>query len=426
MTPRPLSWFASACGLFLPVLGCEAGGDRAAVSAAEITEADPAVTAYLDGASFASLSLQAKNDVRATLDSARGPRSRRAMVDFFASPSFVSLGSVADPQSCVSAGGVAQTLIAGWLRDASLVADPAADVDVRVAAWVTALGRTLAGASLAGLDPLMAQLGAAVSDAHPAFPSAITCSTTTTTPAPKTTTYAMIESGEGARDGRASLEDLFGRTLVVPPRSLVRDWSNLRARWQSLTARAPLTQKTALRDARRAGSATLVRDAHAARRFDAAIGLTDAMARGAISVDAQAMNVIHSAIADRRPGHLRLAGEDVSMGRGAGRRYLPGAAVVEAVADAFREAARRTADGEEVPAIAATLDRKLISIHPYVDANGRTTRLVTDLLLARAGYPPAIDAGVSSALLWEKRELDRDAHFERITRGMQRAVALLG
>ena len=30
------------------------------------------------------------------------------------------------------------------------------------------------------------------------------------------------------------------------------------------------------------------------------------------------------------------------------------------------------------------------TVHPFDDANGRTTRLVTDWLLARHGYPPAI------------------------------------
>ncbi|RYZ94990.1 MAG: Fic family protein [Proteobacteria bacterium] len=32
--------------------------------------------------------------------------------------------------------------------------------------------------------------------------------------------------------------------------------------------------------------------------------------------------------------------------------------------------------------------QRLLSVHPFQDGNGRTTRLITDLLLQHAGYPP--------------------------------------
>ena len=37
---------------------------------------------------------------------------------------------------------------------------------------------------------------------------------------------------------------------------------------------------------------------------------------------------------------------------------------------------------------ALTLQR-LLSIHPFADANGRTSRAVLDLILERGGFPPA-------------------------------------
>lgn len=40
--------------------------------------------------------------------------------------------------------------------------------------------------------------------------------------------------------------------------------------------------------------------------------------------------------------------------------------------------------------IALDAHYKLVSIHPFVDGNGRTARLVMNLLLLQAGYPPAI------------------------------------
>ena len=40
--------------------------------------------------------------------------------------------------------------------------------------------------------------------------------------------------------------------------------------------------------------------------------------------------------------------------------------------------------------IAAEAHYRLVSIHPFVDGNGRTARLLMNLLLMQEGYPPAI------------------------------------
>jgi Fic family protein len=40
--------------------------------------------------------------------------------------------------------------------------------------------------------------------------------------------------------------------------------------------------------------------------------------------------------------------------------------------------------------IASDAHFRLVSIHPFVDGNGRTARLLMNLMLTQAGYPPAI------------------------------------
>jgi Fic family protein len=40
--------------------------------------------------------------------------------------------------------------------------------------------------------------------------------------------------------------------------------------------------------------------------------------------------------------------------------------------------------------VAANAHLRLVTIHPFVDGNGRTARLLMNLLLMQAGYPPAI------------------------------------
>lgn len=46
--------------------------------------------------------------------------------------------------------------------------------------------------------------------------------------------------------------------------------------------------------------------------------------------------------------------------------------------------------GEHPVKIAADAHYKLVSIHPFIDGNGRTSRLIMNLMLIRAGFPPAI------------------------------------
>ncbi len=46
-------------------------------------------------------------------------------------------------------------------------------------------------------------------------------------------------------------------------------------------------------------------------------------------------------------------------------------------------------------ALAALAHHKLVAIHPFIDGNGRTARLIMNLVLMRAGYPPAIIARVN-------------------------------
>ncbi len=47
-------------------------------------------------------------------------------------------------------------------------------------------------------------------------------------------------------------------------------------------------------------------------------------------------------------------------------------------------------NSENIVKIAADAHFKLVSIHPFTDGNGRTSRLLMNLLLMQKGYPPAI------------------------------------
>jgi Fic family protein len=65
----------------------------------------------------------------------------------------------------------------------------------------------------------------------------------------------------------------------------------------------------------------------------------------------------------------------------------------------------------DTPDAAFTAHRRLVDIHPFNDGNGRTARLLMNLVLIRGGYPPIA-----------VRPEDRPAYI----RGLQQAQAGLG
>ncbi len=99
-----------------------------------------------------------------------------------------------------------------------------------------------------------------------------------------------------------------------------------------------------------------------------------------------------------------IAGRYADQGRyvvtEAGRHAFPSPAAVPAMMQAFSEWLRTELAS---PAIAFTAHRRLVNIHPFNDGNGRTARLLMNLVLLRAGYPsvavrPVDRAGYIAAL----------------------------
>jgi Fic family protein len=68
-----------------------------------------------------------------------------------------------------------------------------------------------------------------------------------------------------------------------------------------------------------------------------------------------------------------------------GRFDFPSPAEIPALMGDF---ARWLAAAPNTPATAFTAHRRLVDIHPFNDGNGRTARLLMNLILIRGGYPP--------------------------------------
>jgi Fic family protein len=63
------------------------------------------------------------------------------------------------------------------------------------------------------------------------------------------------------------------------------------------------------------------------------------------------------------------------------------------------------------PELAAWIHCKLVRIHPFTDGNGRTARLLMNLVLMRTGYPPAVILTVDRKRYYRVlKEADSDRH----------------
>jgi Fic family protein len=81
-----------------------------------------------------------------------------------------------------------------------------------------------------------------------------------------------------------------------------------------------------------------------------------------------------------------------------------------------------------VPELAAWVHYKLVHIHPFTDGNGRTARLLMNLVLMRNGYPPAVILTVDRKRYYrvlKEADLDRHAGFlDFIGRSIDRSLSI--
>ena len=82
---------------------------------------------------------------------------------------------------------------------------------------------------------------------------------------------------------------------------------------------------------------------------------------------------------------------------------------------------------------AATAHYHFVAIHPFIDGNGRTARLLMNLLLIRAGYPPALLPITSRVQYYEALETANQGNLapfqrfiaERVLASLQNILAIM-
>lgn len=438
MNRSQLAFFLSGFGIF--VFGCQDGESRdgAASAASDLSAADQ----FLMSQALAKLPPQVANAVRDALAAAPGPKTEHAIIQLFASPKMIELSKAGDENACTKSGATAVITIAGWAK--SFATEPGnegpatdrATLDDKESAYLDAMRTRLSKIDITNIDKALDELSCserAADQCHARLFKAPACDggNTNNNCTSYDTSGNCISLNEApnhyeldrAQQAESKLASVFRELDTVrPSRAMSGEWNLLRDRYRAGLSHAA---RETIQNARRGGSATLARDGHAQRRFDEGGRMIDAFVRGNVAFNVDAMNLVHTAVAAKDHGQIRGAGHEVYRGRGSNRMYLPGIAVARATDDTF--AAVRARRDEAAPLVAAMFDQRMISIHPYGDANGRTTRLMTDWLLAKGGFPPALatHAAPSSVLHWENTRVARDAHLEHITEGMRRTVELI-
>jgi Fic family protein len=111
------------------------------------------------------------------------------------------------------------------------------------------------------------------------------------------------------------------------------------------------------------------------------------LARQGTALTEMDVRTLHSLVVKR--SDPEIAGRYADQGRfvvtETGRHAFPSPAEVPALMGDF---AAWLAAAPDTPATAFTAHRRLVEIHPFNDGNGRTARLLMNLVLLRGGYPP--------------------------------------
>jgi len=118
-----------------------------------------------------------------------------------------------------------------------------------------------------------------------------------------------------------------------------------------------------------------------------AIGYVRDLARQATPLAEADVRTLHSLVVKRSVPDI--AGRYADQGRyvltDAGRHSFPSPAEVPALMGDFAAWLR---GAPATPETAFAAHRRLVDIHPFNDGNGRTARLLMNLVLIRGGYPP--------------------------------------
>ena len=153
-----------------------------------------------------------------------------------------------------------------------------------------------------------------------------------------------------------------------------------------------------------------------------AIEFVEKLVRKTSSINAHAIRQIHalilSKIDDEEAGKYR----DVKVSISGSKHVFPEAIEVPALMSDFNKWLKAKNRKQTVIEYAAEAHFKLVDIHPFVDGNGRTARLLMNLILMKYGFPPAVVLKVDRKKYYNCLEKGHKGDLEDFTNFIGRSV----
>ncbi|MDR1429781.1 MAG: Fic family protein [Spirochaetaceae bacterium] len=134
--------------------------------------------------------------------------------------------------------------------------------------------------------------------------------------------------------------------------------------------------------------------------------------------------IILKNISDVDAGHYRNVNVMIT-----GAVHLPPSAIkIPKLMTEFMEWYYKHKSKLSVVELAAWVHYKLVYIHPFIDGNGRTARLIMNLILLQYGYPPAVILHIDRRKYYQVlKEADRERYnnyFNFIGRSIERSLMI--
>ena len=134
--------------------------------------------------------------------------------------------------------------------------------------------------------------------------------------------------------------------------------------------------------------------------------------------------IILKNIDDLEGGHYRRSNVMIT-----GSIHIPPSAIkIQRLMDDFFEWYYENKKKLSVACLAAWVHYKIVYIHPFIDGNGRTARLLMNLILIKHGYPPAVILNVDRKKYYRLlKEADKEnffGFFDFIGRSIERSLLI--